>query len=56
MQEGYLKNAKLAMKLRICSVIQECIALLSKRSHACAEDHQTVSMLSNFLQLQRSAY
>lgn len=44
-------KCKLAMKLGICSLIQEYIALLSKRSDACAGDDQTVSiMLCNFLQ------
>lgn len=49
-------KCKLAVKLRICSLIQEYIALLCKRSHAYAEDYQTVTMLSNFLQQQHSVY
>lgn len=56
MQVGYLKMQAGCEIKGICSLIPEYIALLSKRSHACAEDHQTVSLLSNFFQRQCWAY
>lgn len=49
LQPGYLK---MQAGCEIKNMLSEPrnIALLCKRSHACAKDHQNVLMLSNFLQ------
>lgn len=49
-------KCKLAVKLRICSLIQGDIALWCKRSYAHAGDYLAVSALSHFLQQHSSAY
>lgn len=57
LQAGYVKmQAGCEIKNTVCSLIQEYIALLWKRSHAYAQDHQAVSLLGNVFQRKSSAY